>query len=40
MPAQQVGRGYVINEADLKLVEDRKPGRPRKKAKTVTKSKA
>jgi excisionase family DNA binding protein len=28
LPAQQVGRGYVINEADLKLVEDRKPGRP------------
>ena len=30
LPAQQVGRGYVINEEDLKLVEDRKPGRPKK----------
>ena len=30
LPAQQVGRGYVINEADLKLVEGRKPGRPLK----------
>jgi hypothetical protein len=30
LPAQQFGRTYVVNEEDLKLVEDRKPGRPRK----------
>lgn len=31
LPAQKVGRDYVINEDDLKLVEDRpKVGRPRK----------
>jgi excisionase family DNA binding protein len=43
LPAQQVGRGYVINESDLKLVEDRKPGRPSKQAikqKAEKKSKA
>lgn len=29
LPAQKIGRDYVINEADLKLVEDRpKVGRP------------
>jgi excisionase family DNA binding protein len=31
LPAQKVGRDYVINEDDLKLVEDRpKVGRPPK----------
>ena len=30
LPAQKIGRTYVVNEDDLKLVEDRKPGRPRK----------
>lgn len=30
LPAQKVGRDYVIREEDLKLVEDRKPGRPPK----------
>jgi excisionase family DNA binding protein len=30
LPAQKIGRTYVIDEDDLKLVEDRKPGRPRK----------
>ncbi|MET0465634.1 MAG: helix-turn-helix domain-containing protein [Chitinophagaceae bacterium] len=30
LPSQQFGRTYVVNEDDLKLVEDRKPGRPRK----------
>lgn len=30
LPAQKLGRDYFINEADLKRVEDRKPGRPRK----------
>jgi excisionase family DNA binding protein len=28
LPAQKVGRAYIIKESDLKLVEDRKPGRP------------
>jgi hypothetical protein len=32
LPAQKVGRNYVINEDDLKLVKDRKPGRPLKRA--------
>jgi excisionase family DNA binding protein len=30
LPAQKVGGSYVINEGDLKLVADRKPGRPLK----------
>lgn len=30
LPAQKVGRAYIIKESDLKLVEDRKPGRPSK----------
>ena len=30
LPAQKVGGSYVINEGDLKLVADRKPGRPPK----------
>jgi excisionase family DNA binding protein len=30
LPAEKIGRDYVINEVDLKLVENRKPGRPRK----------
>lgn len=31
LPAQKMGRDYIINETDLKLVEDRpKVGRPRK----------
>jgi excisionase family DNA binding protein len=30
LPAQKIGRTYVVDEADLKLVENRKPGRPRK----------
>jgi excisionase family DNA binding protein len=33
LPAQKVGRDYVINESDLKLVENRKPGRPKKAVK-------
>jgi excisionase family DNA binding protein len=32
LPAQSFGRAHMINEDDLKLVEDRKPGRPPKKA--------
>jgi excisionase family DNA binding protein len=30
LPAQKVGRDYVIDEDDLKLVKDRKTGRPPK----------
>jgi len=30
LPAQKFGRDYMIDEKDLKLVSDRKPGRPRK----------
>ncbi len=33
LPAQKIGRDYVINEDDLKLVADRKPGRPTKASK-------
>src|SRR5437868_5288229 len=28
LPAQKMGRDYLIQEDDLKLVADRKPGRP------------
>jgi len=28
LPAQPFGRAYMIRAADLKLVEDRRPGRP------------
>ncbi|MGI8542158.1 MAG: helix-turn-helix domain-containing protein [Aridibacter sp.] len=31
LPAQKIGRDYVIKESDLKLVKVRKPGRPPKK---------
>ncbi len=30
LPAQKIGRDYVINERDLELVKDRKSGRPPK----------
>lgn len=30
LPAQKIGRDYLIREKDLKLVEERKVGRPRK----------
>ncbi|MGH9825243.1 MAG: helix-turn-helix domain-containing protein [Blastocatellia bacterium] len=30
LPARKVGRDYIINEKDLKLVQHRKPGRPAK----------
>jgi excisionase family DNA binding protein len=33
LPAQKFGRDYMIKEKDLKLVEDRKVGRPRKSKK-------
>ena len=29
LPAQKVGRDYIIDERDLKIVTDRKPGRPK-----------
>jgi excisionase family DNA binding protein len=31
LPASKFGRDYMIKEADLKLVKDRKVGRPKKK---------
>jgi excisionase family DNA binding protein len=31
LPAEKFGQVYMIKESDLKLVENRKPGRPRKK---------
>lgn len=30
LPAQKIGRAYVVKELDLDLVKDRKPGRPLK----------
>jgi excisionase family DNA binding protein len=39
LPAQKIGRTYVIDEDNLKLVEDRKVGRP-PKSKPETSSKA
>jgi excisionase family DNA binding protein len=30
LPSTQYGRDHLISEADLKLVKDRKPGRPSK----------
>jgi excisionase family DNA binding protein len=39
LPAQKVGRDYVVKEEDLKLVEERKVGRP-PKAKAEAGSKA
>ena len=31
LPALKLGRDWIIKETDLKKVENRKPGRPRKK---------
>jgi excisionase family DNA binding protein len=39
LPAEKMGRDYFIKEEDLKLLEDRKPGRP-PKVKTEASSKA
>ena len=33
LPAEKKGRDYLIEAADLKLVKNRKPGRPKKTAK-------
>lgn len=30
IPAERIGRDYLIKESDLNLVRNRKPGRPRK----------
>jgi len=30
LPAQRLGRDYLIDETNIKLVKDRKPGRPLK----------
>jgi excisionase family DNA binding protein len=40
LPAQKLGRDYVINEDDLKLVAERRPGRPAKGEKPGSKRKA
>lgn len=32
LPSMQVGREHLIKREDLKLVRERKPGRPKKKA--------
>jgi len=29
LPAEKIGRDYLVKEADLKLVAERKPGRPK-----------
>lgn len=34
LPSQQFGRDHLIKESDLKLVENRKPGRPKKGSET------
>lgn len=34
LPASKLGRDYIINESDLELVKDRKPGRPPTKLKS------
>ena len=36
LPAEKKGRDYFIKDEDLKLVKDRKPGRPRKSPSAVT----
>jgi len=36
LPAQMLGGTYLINEDDLRLVADRKPGRPPKGTQTAT----
>jgi excisionase family DNA binding protein len=41
LPAEKFGRDYLIKESDLKLVENRKPGRPSKQvSKNRTQGKA
>ena len=40
LPSRQFGRDHIINEADLALVADRKPGRPKKADETITPGRA
>ncbi len=40
LPAEKRGRDVFINEPDLKLVENRKPGRPPKPKVAATKKRA
>jgi excisionase family DNA binding protein len=40
LPAARFGRAYMIKESDLRLVEDRRPGRPPKAARPEDKVKA
>lgn len=35
LPSTQYGRDHLIKESDLKLVEDRRSGRPRKASKAA-----
>lgn len=35
LPAQKFGKVYLVEEKDLKLVQERKPGRPRKQEKST-----
>lgn len=35
LPAQKPARDYFVKESDLRLVQDRKPGRPKKTAKVL-----
>lgn len=37
LPAARFGKAYAINEADLDLVKNRKPGRPKSRHKHKTK---
>jgi len=39
LPAQKFGRDYLIKESDLRLVEERKPGRPSKQTAKRSKTK-
>ena len=40
LPAEKMGRDYFIKESDLKLVENRKPGRPPKTTRKKSERKA
>ena len=40
LPAEKVGRDYIVKEEDLKLVSNRKPGRPRATTTKALKPKA
>jgi len=37
LKAQKIGREYAINPSDLKVVQNRRPGRPRKLRNSSTK---